>query len=125
MGDEAIGYAHSIKLEALRQLGVLLKETPKQAGGRNRKGGGSRGSKKEPQLSAPQTLADLGLDKKTSSLAQRVANLSEEKFQDVRTKNETTQAFLSELASNIGIPIKVLVQARQGGHAYKSGTQGD
>jgi len=48
--------------------------TKLQAGGRGRKGGGSRGSIKELQPQAPQTLADLGLDKKTSMLKETKRN---------------------------------------------------
>ncbi len=57
-----IGYAHALKVEALAGLGELLKQTPKQGGGRYKKGGGSWGSRKEPQLNAPPTLAEMGIE---------------------------------------------------------------
>jgi hypothetical protein len=41
-------------------------------------GGGTRGSQKEPQVDAPPTLAELGIDKKTSMIAQRLATMPEE-----------------------------------------------
>ena len=41
----------------------------------DRTGGGSKGSKRVPLLSAPATLAELGLDKKTSAIAQQLAAL--------------------------------------------------
>ena len=53
----------------LAGLGELLKKTPKQAGARGQKGGGTRGAKKEPRVNAPPTLAEMGVDKKTSALA--------------------------------------------------------
>ena len=59
------------------KLGELLEDLPKQAGARGATGGGTRGSIKEPQLNAPATLADYGLDKKTSHIAQQLAALPE------------------------------------------------
>ena len=40
------------------------------------RGGGSSGTSREPLLNVPPTLPDLGIDKKTSSLAQRSVNAS-------------------------------------------------
>lgn len=68
LGEDAIAYAHDIKLEALRLLGTMLQATKRNTGGEV---GGKRplaGSRKELANKAP-TLADLGLDKKTSMLA--------------------------------------------------------
>jgi len=61
----------TLKVEALAGLGELLKQTPKAEGGRPRK----TGTPSEP-VSMP-TLAEMGIDKKTSSLAQRLASLSD------------------------------------------------
>ena len=73
-----IGQAYALKTRALVKLGELLKELPKQAGGRGARGGGrNRGSKKELQFDAPATLADYKLDKKTSHIAQQLAALPE------------------------------------------------
>lgn len=83
LGEEAINYAFSIKVEALRQLGNMLKET-ERAGTKYSKGGGSKGSKREPLLDAPPTLASLGLDKKTSKLAQDIASLTDEQIESVK-----------------------------------------
>lgn len=58
----AANYAREVKVEALRQLGVMLKETPRAAARFD------EGNKKEPSLNTAPTLAELGLDKKTSSL---------------------------------------------------------
>jgi len=90
LGEDAIGYAHEIKTEALAQLGVLLSVMEKQSGGRGLKGGGrNRGSEKEPQLNAPPTLSDLGIDKKTSMIAQQLAALDVETRGEI-AKRETT-----------------------------------
>jgi hypothetical protein len=45
------------------------------------RGGGSKGSKREPLLDAPPTLAEAGIDKKLSSRAQKLAKMPEEKFE--------------------------------------------
>ena len=57
----------SWEIEALRQLGNMLKETERNEGGRPLK----TSTKKEPVFIP--TLSDLGLDKKTSSLARKIA----------------------------------------------------
>lgn len=85
LGEEAIQYATSIKVEALAQLGRMLKETPKNRG--TRLIGGSEkysgGSKVEPPDDLP-TLAEMGLDKKTSKLAQDIASLPDEQLEAVK-----------------------------------------
>lgn len=77
MGEEAVNYAHSIKVEALRQLGLMLKETERA------KGQLLRGTKMEPREDIP-TLSELGLSKKISKLAQDIASLPEEEFEKVK-----------------------------------------
>ena len=89
LGEEAIGHAHSIKVYALRKLGEMLKAMPLQSGARGKRGGGTRGSKKELQVDAPATLAALGIDKKISALAQKIADLPEEKVVALAAKVET------------------------------------
>lgn len=84
LGQEAIDFAHAIKIEALRQLGSMLKETPRNTGvklaGRDFFGG----TKSEPpKISAP-SLSDLGIDKKTSSIAQKLAALPPAAFEEVK-----------------------------------------
>lgn len=77
MSADIIGYAHQIKIDALAQLGDLLRVMPKATGvaGRDRKGK-TRGSSGTPRVVEPPTYADLGLDKKTASVAQQLATLS-------------------------------------------------
>lgn len=83
LGDDAVHYATEIKLEALRQLGEMLKATERASGGAI---GGKKkidGTRKEPSITEP-TLAELGLDKKISKLAQDVAALPVSQFELVR-----------------------------------------
>ena len=77
LGEEAIGYAHEIKTYALRKLGEMLKATKLAPGGRPYQK--STGTKLVPVG----TLADLGIDKKVSSLAQQIAALPLEKVEAV------------------------------------------
>ncbi len=83
LGCDAIAYAYAVKIEALRQLGELLKETPKNEGTRlaGRTIGGS--TKELPKDPTP-TLADLGIGKKTSMIAQQLADLPQALFDQVR-----------------------------------------
>ena len=69
LSQEVIGHAHMLKIEALAGLGEAMKVAPKAPSARGRKGGGTRGSKKDPQVNTPPTLEDQGVDKKTANLA--------------------------------------------------------
>lgn len=71
LGEEAISYAHAIKVDAERLLGGFLKETPKASGSLR------RGTHKEPRADTP-TLADLGLTKKQSAASQLLHTIAEE-----------------------------------------------
>ena len=77
LGEEAVTYATSIKVEALAQLGRMLKETPLHTGGRPNK----TGTKSVPVFP---TLEEIGLDKKTSKLAQDIASLPDEQLESVK-----------------------------------------
>ena len=88
LGEENIAIAHAIKLEALRKLGEMLKAAPK-AKGASGPGRGKAGSKSGPAFNDAPTLAELGLDKKTSSIAQKLADLPDEAFEQVREGHET------------------------------------
>lgn len=86
LGEEARDLALSIKIEALRKLGGMLEQTPR-ASGVKKAGTVLGGSKVElPKNDAP-TLAELGLTKKESALAQKLNTLSEEDYQQVRDGN--------------------------------------
>lgn len=74
LGEEVISYAHALKIEALARLGELLREIPKAEGGRPSK----TSTTSEPVLVQPETLAEMGIDRKTSAIAQQLAALSPE-----------------------------------------------
>jgi len=78
LGAEAVEYATAIKVEALRQLGVMLKETERATGG------DAQRTRFNKSTESPPTYADIGLDKKTAALAQRIADLPEEQFEAVK-----------------------------------------
>lgn len=83
LSDEAIHQATSVKVEATRKLGEILKATPKATG---RFDGGNK--KVPPSNNAP-TLEELGLTKKESAVAQKLASLPEKEFEQVRLGNVT------------------------------------
>lgn len=92
--EEVIGYAREIKTFALARLGELLNESAESKvraprGQRRSRGGGSKGSKREPLPDAPPTLSDLGIDKKTSSVAQQLAKLPAKELKSIATGTTT------------------------------------
>jgi N6-adenosine-specific RNA methylase IME4 len=106
LGDDVIGHAHAIKTEALAGLGDLLKRMPKSGGGRRPKGSrGSKGrisgTKSEPLMGSPSTLAELGIDKKTSSLAQRLAALSGTERNAVAARDKTLAQVTREKVAKV------------------------
>lgn len=84
LGVDIIAHATSIRFDAERKLGGILEATPKR-GTEHSTGGGSKGSSRVPLPNAPPTLADLGIDKKTSARAQSLAKLPDAAFDAVRT----------------------------------------
>jgi hypothetical protein len=60
-------------------MGAFLKTMPK-AGPQHFTGGGSKGSEREPLPDAPATLREIGLTKKQSSTAQKLADIPAEEF---------------------------------------------
>jgi N6-adenosine-specific RNA methylase IME4 len=91
LSQEAIDYAHSIKIEALRRLGEMLDQTPDAKSGPKRQ----LGSRPEPN-SVP-TNAELGISKKTSSIAQKLASLPQKQFEQVRAGTETITKAIREV----------------------------
>lgn len=99
LGQEAIDYAHAIKIDAERLLGGYLKAAEKAEGqthgGRKTKLGGTR----EVPPNAPPTLSDLGLSKKLSSEAQALHTIAEtnpEQFGAIRSGEKTVTAVRRE-----------------------------
>lgn len=93
LGEESISYANAIKIEALKRLGEMLKESPrhKQEMGR-------------PKISVPNEnaylkLADIGIDRKTSMIAQQITGLSLEQFESVKTGHVAVAKALKDAQS--------------------------
>ena len=89
LSEESIGFAHQVKIEALARLGEVMQDAPKAASARGRGGGGTRGSKKHPQVNDPPTLAEQGIDKKTAHIARRLATLSDTELNAVAARDKT------------------------------------
>ena len=98
MSDECIGYAHAVRYEALAKIGKMLKSMKKNRGG-GEKGVGRSGKNavpKENHIVAAATLAELGLDKKTSMVAQQVGELPDDVTEAIKERETTlTQAMRS------------------------------
>jgi site-specific DNA-methyltransferase (adenine-specific) len=92
LGQEAIGYAHSIKIEALRLLGEMLRQTPRATGGQPYQSS----TCSDMEQVAP-TLPSLGIERKTSMIAQRLADLPPEQFQAVRDGHSTITKAIREV----------------------------
>ncbi len=97
LGREAIEIATAVQYEALRRVGELRREIPKNTGAA---GGGkkasSRGAYLEPRDTAP-TNEDLGLTKKVSSLSQQLAALPKPAFERVRDGKASITKVLREI----------------------------
>jgi hypothetical protein len=81
LGEEAVQHARSIELEAMRRLGELLAEKPKNTGA---KGIGPIAVLNMNRNDLIPTLSDLGVDKKISSLSQQLARMPKKEFEQVR-----------------------------------------
>lgn len=76
LGRDAVLFATAVILEAERRIGQMLKTTPRHRGGKP--------VKNENRFTGPLSLADLGIDRKTSSRAQRLADLDDDIFDRVK-----------------------------------------
>lgn len=98
LSESAISQATSVKVEAMRKLGEILQTTPKAPGtagiGRPKLGG----TKMVPPKSDTPTLDELGLSKKESAVAQKLASLSDEAFEQVRSGSVTIAKAVSVVA---------------------------
>ncbi len=108
LGREVMQRARAITTEALRRLGGFLRETTRAVGGQPYQH--STG----PHLVPVETLADLGLTKKISSLAQHIYDLPPELFHNVRDGQSSLSGALARMkrAANL----KALLD-RDGGSA--------
>jgi len=98
LGVEAEKLAASVKVDALRKLGEMLKAAPKAKGVRGQLKGrnSSGGTDLLPPENQAETLAELRIDKRTSAVAQKLAELPEAAFEQVREGNETMAKALAK-----------------------------
>jgi hypothetical protein len=89
---ETIVAASAVRVRAERRVGQLLAQTPKATGGL------LRGTVAVPREMQGETLADLGVTKKESAQAQRLAALPEEKFE---AAVETVQRQAAETGGHV------------------------
>jgi N6-adenosine-specific RNA methylase IME4 len=104
-----------IKLRAERKMGEMLKEMPKNQGAKGK--GINQYSNNEVQLHdvTTPTLKDMGIEKHESSRYQKIAELPEEKFEEIiqETKveeKELTEALMLSTAKKIDREIKIQKQ---------------
>ena len=90
LGEEAMAYALAIKIEALRKLGEMLASTPKAKPGT------------KPQFSSTlepnsPTLAELQINRKVAMVAQQLAAMPVDQFEQVREGVQTVSEALRNL----------------------------
>lgn len=90
MGEEAINHATSIKLEAARKIGQILRTSKKRAGR-------PPGNVSVSSDTFPPTLADLGLTRNQSSDCQALAAVDEDTFTDI-VQEAKAEGSISETA---------------------------
>ena len=105
LGEEAIGYAYALKVEALARLGELLGPMPKAKGGQPYQKR-STSSNEEPVEQIP-TYADLGVDRKTAMIAQQLAVLPPDVRDEIAAR-ETTLTEARRRAQHAARPAVVL-----------------
>jgi 16S rRNA G966 N2-methylase RsmD len=85
LGKEVEQEANAIFLEAMRRCGEMLLETDRATGTRGQLAGeGPGGTILAPPGDQPPTLAEMGLSKKESALAQKLAALPDEDFEEIK-----------------------------------------
>ena len=100
LSQDSIDYAHDIKISALTQIGVMLQATPKAKGTRGQlKGSTPSGGTRlgPPETDGPPTLGDLGIAKKESALARKLAKLPPEQLEQVKTGAATVTKVIRDL----------------------------
>lgn len=100
MGEEAIQHCRSYALEAERKMGEILLETERAKGAADGTPGPGRGKNVVTscnRVSEPPTLSALGLTKRESAEAQRLATLPPDVFEAVRNGAKTRTQVKREL----------------------------
>lgn len=100
LSESAINQATSVKVEAMRKLGEILQATPKATGA---KGIGPIAVPKGNRNTNP-TLDELGLSKKESAVAQKLASLSDDAFEQVRSGSITIAKAVAVVAAEKAKP---------------------
>ena len=127
--------AEALKLDAERRLGEFLRAAPKAIGTRGQLVGrdSSGGTKSVPPEKPSATLADLGIDKKTSARVQKLADLPAETVEAIKagdlsvnqaiapkpaapkiSKTDTLQARVSELQAENAVLVERIAEVAQG-----------
>jgi len=88
LGEDVIGYAHTVKIRALARLGELLKPLEKAKGGAE-VGVGRRGKNAVTDVNSIPRLADLGVDRRTSMIAQQLADLPSDIRESIAQREKT------------------------------------
>jgi hypothetical protein len=88
MAQEHVSEAQTIEIDALIQLGEMLKETKRSEGGRPVESEITC-TKKEQVINNTPTLPELGISRKTSSLAQKLATLPKAEVTAIKTSVKT------------------------------------
>ena len=89
MGEEAIKYANSYALEAERKMGQLLSETERNKGAAQEDW--------KTQLPNVTTLSELGLSKRESAEAQKLAEVPDDVFSEIREGNKSKAQVIKEI----------------------------
>lgn len=95
LSEEAIGKATAVKVEATIKLGEILMATPKNAGVK----GSAVPNRNRANLDPTPTLEELGLSKKESAVAQKLAALPAKQLEQVRLGNVTITKAIAAIDS--------------------------
>jgi ParB family chromosome partitioning protein len=105
--QEVTNSAAEIRLRAERMLGEILEKTEKNKGAKGDPVLAKRGSKKEPRSDAPPTLAEVGIDKKLSSRAQKLAAVPQDKFDEAIERGKSDELNVRQFAQSLIDPAHV------------------
>jgi len=114
-----------IKLRAERRMGEMLKEMPKRDGGQAMK----IKARLQDVTEVQPTLKDIGIAKHESSRYQKIAELSEEKFEEIihetkEEEKELTEALMLKTAKKIDVETKIMKQKEKIESGEVEGTSG-